>query len=129
MEVLASAGNAIDAVVAAAVAAPASAGIGGFGMSAVIAYDGGKRVVAIDGNSAAPAAMRADVFRPGPDGRVPDGINPTQWLSITGCFRPACRECWPGFSLRWIVAGRAVSPSWFNPPSPWRATVLCGPRA
>ncbi len=88
MQVLAGGGNAIDAVVAAAltaaVAAPASAGIGGFGMCAVIAHDGGKRLIAIDGNSAAPAAMRADTFRPDPDGKLPDGLNKTQWLSSTG---------------------------------------------
>jgi gamma-glutamyltranspeptidase/glutathione hydrolase len=90
MQVLADGGNAIDAVVAAAltaaVAAPASAGIGGFGMCAVIAHEGGRRLIAIDGNSAAPAAMRADTFRPGPDGKLPEGFNKTQWLSSTGWF-------------------------------------------
>ena len=90
LAVLGDGGNAIDAVVAAAltaaVAAPASAGIGGFGMSAVIAQDGGRRLVAIDGTSAAPAAMRADTFSPGPDGKLPDGFNKTNWLSSTGWF-------------------------------------------
>ena len=81
MRILADGGNAIDAIVAAAltaaVTAPASTGIGGFGLSAVIAHDGGTRLAAIDGNSAAPAAMRADTFRPGPDGKLPEGIDET----------------------------------------------------
>ena len=85
MQVLADGGNAIDAIVAAAlaaaVAAPHQTGIGGYGMSAVFAIDGGKRIVAIDGNSTAPAAMRADTFRPGPDGKVPGGVNDAGWLS------------------------------------------------
>lgn len=88
MTVLADGGNAMDAIVAAAltaaVAAPASTGIGGFGMCAVIATEGGKRIVAIDGNSAAPAAMRADTFQPGPDGKLPDGLSSSNWLSSTG---------------------------------------------
>jgi gamma-glutamyltranspeptidase/glutathione hydrolase len=28
--------------------------------------------------------MRADTFRPGADGKLPDGIDPTQWLTSTG---------------------------------------------
>jgi len=88
MRVLADGGNAIDAVVAAAltaaVAAPSSAGIGGYGMSAVVAVDGGRRIAAVDGNSAAPAAMRADIFQPGPDGKVPDGFDTARSLSSTG---------------------------------------------
>lgn len=88
MRVLADGGNAIDAVVAAAltaaVAAPSSAGIGGYGMSAVVAVDGGRRIAAIDGNSAAPAAMRADIFQPGPNGKVPEGFNNERFLSSTG---------------------------------------------
>jgi len=85
MKVLADGGNAIDAVVAAAlaaaVAAPHQTGIGGYGMCALLALDGGKRIVAVDGNSAAPAAMRADAFQPGPDGKVPGGVNHAGWLS------------------------------------------------
>ncbi|MBM3891541.1 MAG: hypothetical protein FJ388_20710, partial [Verrucomicrobia bacterium] len=85
MKVLAEGGNAVDAIVAAAltaaVAAPASAGIGGYIMFAVLALDGGKRIIAIDGNSTAPAAMRADTFKPGPDGKVPGAVNATGWLS------------------------------------------------
>ncbi|MHB8903455.1 MAG: gamma-glutamyltransferase family protein [Thermoguttaceae bacterium] len=91
MRVLADGASAVDAVVAAAlaaaIAAPASTGIGGFGMSAVIAPAGGKPVMAIDGNSAAPAAMRPDTFQPGPDGKLPKGfiaenpLNSTGWMS------------------------------------------------
>jgi gamma-glutamyltranspeptidase/glutathione hydrolase len=85
MKVLADGGNAIDAVVAAAltvaVASPHQTGIGGYGMSAIIALGGGQRIVAVDGNSAAPAAMRAETFQPGPDGKVPGGLNNSGWLS------------------------------------------------
>ncbi len=85
MKVLADGGNAIDAVVAAAlaaaVAAPNQTGIGGYGMHAAIAIRDGERIAAIDGNSAAPAAMRADTFKPGPNGKVPGGVNQTGWLS------------------------------------------------
>ena len=65
-EVLASGGNAVDAVVASALAAavcsPAMTGIGGYGTAIMIASADGKKVVAIDANSAAPAAARADLF-------------------------------------------------------------------
>lgn len=85
MSVLADGGNAIDAIVAAAlaaaVAAPNQTGIGGYGMHAAIAIRGGERIAAIDGNSAAPAAMRADTFQPGADGKVPGGVNETGWLA------------------------------------------------
>ena len=85
MQILADGGNAIDAIVAAAltaaVAAPYQTGIGGYGLSAVFALEGGKGIVAIDGNSTAPAAMRADTFQPGADGRVPGRVNEIGWLA------------------------------------------------
>ena len=61
IEVFANGGNAIDAIVAGAlaatVAAPHQTGIGGYGASGMIAFDGGKQVFALDANSMAPAAM------------------------------------------------------------------------
>ena len=85
---LADGGNAIDAVVAAAlaacVAAPHSVGIGGYGMSAVIAFEGGRRLIAIDGNTTAPAAMRADMFRPDAKGKLPRGFSQADPYDSTG---------------------------------------------
>ena len=84
-QILASGGNAIDAIVAAAlasaVAAPNQTGIGGYGMSATIALAGGRQIVSIDGNSTAPAALRPDAFPPGPDGKVPGRVNESGWLA------------------------------------------------
>lgn len=85
MRVLAQGGNAIDAIVAAAltaaVSAPSSTGIGGYGMCAVIAVESGRRIVAIDGNSTAPMALRAETFLRGADGRILNRANETGWLS------------------------------------------------
>ena len=91
----------------AAVTAPASTGIGGFGLSAVIAHDGGTRLAAIDGNSAAPAAMCADTLRPGPDGTLPEGIDgvssgstaPAGFRPVCPEYLPACNSCWTGLAL------------------------------
>lgn len=84
-QVLASGGNFVDALVAAAlagaVAAPHQTGIGGYGASLIIAHADGKRVVCIDANSAAPAAARADLFKPDASGAVPGRVNETGWLA------------------------------------------------
>ena len=84
-QVLASGGNAVDAMVAAAlagaVAAPHQNGIGGYGASIIIARADGKKVVCIDANSAAPAAARADMFKPDDKGVVPGRVNETGWLA------------------------------------------------
>jgi gamma-glutamyltranspeptidase/glutathione hydrolase len=85
LRVLEDGGNAVDAVVAAAlaaaVAAPHQTGIGGYGMCAVVAMDGGKRIVAIDANTAAPAAMTKDAFKPEANGKVPGRVNEHGWLA------------------------------------------------
>jgi gamma-glutamyltranspeptidase / glutathione hydrolase len=64
-ELLARGGNAVDAAVAAALAAgvasPHNCGPGGYGGHMVLALDGGRKITAIDFNSAAPAAMGTDV--------------------------------------------------------------------
>ncbi|MEQ1827337.1 MAG: gamma-glutamyltransferase [Pirellula sp.] len=78
-QVLESGGNATDAVVAAAltaaIAAPSSTGIGGYGMAAVIAYDGGRRIIAIDGNSTAPKSTPKDLLQLNSARKAPDGLN------------------------------------------------------
>ena len=82
---LADGGNAVDAIVAAAlaatVAAPHQTGIGGYGAHGVFAIDGGKTLWALDANSAAPQAMRADTFRLDAQGNVPGRINELGWLA------------------------------------------------
>ena len=88
LQVLADGGNAIDAIVAAAlvaaVASPAMTGIGGYGMTAVIAADNGRRIVAIDGNTTAPAEMTADHFQPQKDGKRFSERTRTESASSTG---------------------------------------------
>src|SRR5436189_5723608 len=65
-KVLREGGNAIDAAVAAALTAgaavPNGCGIGGYGGHMVFALAGGKKSTAIDFNSTAPAAARANMF-------------------------------------------------------------------
>lgn len=78
-------GNAIDAAVAAAlaagVAAPSSCGIGGYGGHMVIALERGKKITAIDYNSAASAAARPDMFPLAENGAVPGRVNEYGWLA------------------------------------------------
>jgi gamma-glutamyltranspeptidase/glutathione hydrolase len=85
MEVLAAGGNAVDAVVSAALVAGVVAvqmcGIGGYGGHMVIARPGGKRVVAIDFNSAAPLAARPDMFPLLANGQVAGAVNAVGWLA------------------------------------------------
>jgi gamma-glutamyltranspeptidase/glutathione hydrolase len=82
--VLAVGGNAVDAVVAAALVAGVvevgGCGIGGYGGHMVIAPARGK-VVATDFNSAAPAAARADLFAPDAKGAVKGQANTFGWLA------------------------------------------------
>lgn len=84
-QVLAEGGNVVDAIVTAAftaaVASPAMTGIGGYGGSFIFASADGKRVTAIDFNSAAPAAARPDMFAPDEKGAVRGGIHMYGWLA------------------------------------------------
>ncbi|MBI4625671.1 MAG: gamma-glutamyltransferase [Verrucomicrobia bacterium] len=84
-KILREGGNAIDAAVGAAfaacIAAPSSCGIGGYGGHAVIALAGGKKITAIDFNSIAPAAARADMFPLDETGRGKGNVNVHGWLA------------------------------------------------
>ena len=83
--VLADGGNFVDALVAGAlagaVAAPHQTGIGGYGASLILARADGKQILAIDANTAAPAAVRPDLFKPDAKGVVPGQANEFGWLA------------------------------------------------
>ena len=84
MEILAAGGNAVDAAIAAAlvgcVVNVSKCGIGGYGGHMVIGLPDGK-ATAIDFNSAAPAAARADMFPLSKNGSVKGNINERGWLA------------------------------------------------
>ena len=84
-QILAQGGNVVDAIVAAAltaaVASPHNTGIGGYGGHMTIALANGKKVTAIDFNSAAPAAAREDMFAPDEKGNVRGAANQFGWLA------------------------------------------------
>jgi gamma-glutamyltranspeptidase/glutathione hydrolase len=83
MKFLAEGGNAIDAAVAAALAAcvsvPARTGIGGYGGHMILGLDGGKKITSIDFNTAAPVAARPDMFPLDAKGAVKDKANYYGW--------------------------------------------------
>lgn len=78
-------GNAVDAIVTAAlvagVVAVPSTGIGGYGGHAVIGGLPGNKVTAIDFNSAAPATFKADQFGASDAGEVLGKVNMYGWLA------------------------------------------------
>lgn len=84
-KILAEGGNAIDAAIATAFAAgicsPSNCGVGGYGGHAMIGLAGGKKITAIDFNSAAPQAARADMFPLDAAGRVKGNANIHGWLA------------------------------------------------
>ncbi len=83
--VLRNGGNAIDAIVAggfaAAVTALSHTGIGGYGGSATIAIEGGRKILSLDFNSTAPSAMREDTFQLDKKGIVVGRVNEHGWLA------------------------------------------------
>jgi gamma-glutamyltranspeptidase/glutathione hydrolase len=85
MEVLHARGNVVDAIVAAALVAGVvsvqNCGPGGYGGHMILALQRGKKVTAIDFNSAAPAAARNDLFRADKKGAVPGNANVHGWLA------------------------------------------------
>ncbi len=80
---LAAGGNAVDAAVSAAlvvaVVSPQLCGAGGYGGHLVVATGDGRRVTAIDFNSAAPAAAKPDMFPLDAQGQVKDRSNVYGW--------------------------------------------------
>ena len=83
LQVLASGGNAIDAAVAAALAAavvaPHQTGIGGYGGHMTLALAGTGRIASIDFNSAAPAAATSDMYPLDASGKVAGQANMYGW--------------------------------------------------
>jgi gamma-glutamyltranspeptidase / glutathione hydrolase len=84
-QIFAAAGNAIDAVVAAALTAaivvPHQTGLGGYGGHMTLAVDGGRRITSIDFNSMASAAARGDMFQPDANDKVVGQRNMYGWLA------------------------------------------------
>src|SRR5947207_1540907 len=82
--ILADGGNAVDAIVGAAlvagVVAVSRCGIGGYGGHMAIGLPSGK-VTCIDFNSEAPAAARADMFPIDEKGNVKGSVNKHGWLA------------------------------------------------
>src|SRR5262245_41774525 len=131
--VLADGGNAVDAIVAAAlvagVVAVSRCGIGGYGGHMTIGLPNGK-VTAIDFNSEAPAAARADMFSLDEKGRVKGNANLHGWRaagvpatmaglqlaldkygtrSLDRVIAPAIRYAGEGFEVYWPYAGAAAN--------------------
>jgi gamma-glutamyltranspeptidase/glutathione hydrolase len=84
-KILKDGGNAIDAAIATAFAvgivSPSKCGVGGYGGHAMISLAGGKKTVAIDFDSFAPAAARPDMFPLDPNGQVRGNVNIHGWLA------------------------------------------------
>src|SRR5438874_7619363 len=90
LQILAGGGNAIDAIVAAALTAaivvPHQTGIGGYGGAVTLAVDGGRRITSIDFNTMSPAAMKPDIFAVDAMGKVIGDKHRVGWLAagVTG---------------------------------------------
>jgi gamma-glutamyltranspeptidase/glutathione hydrolase len=84
-QVLQDGGNAIDAAIATAFAvgivSPSKCGVGGYGGHAMIAFDGGRKVAAIDFDAMTPAAAREDMFPLDASGQVKGNVNIHGWLA------------------------------------------------
>ncbi|MBI1357141.1 MAG: twin-arginine translocation signal domain-containing protein [Acidobacteria bacterium] len=78
-------GNAVDAIVAAALTAGVTAvqmcGSGGYGGHMTLAFADSGKVTSIDFNTLSPAALTEDRFAPNADGTVPGQINQFGWLA------------------------------------------------
>ena len=131
--VLADGGNAVDAIVAAALVAGVVAvtrcGIGGYGGHMTIGLPSGK-VTSIDFNSEAPAAARADMFPLDGKGHVKGNVNLHGWRAagvpatlaglqlaldkygtqpLARVVGPAIRYARDGFAVYWPYAGAAAN--------------------
>lgn len=85
LQILSLGGNAVDAVVAAALTAaivvPHQTGIGGYGGHMTLAIESEKKVTSIDFNSHAPAAAKGDMFSLDAGGKVIGQRNMYGWLA------------------------------------------------
>jgi gamma-glutamyltranspeptidase/glutathione hydrolase len=84
--ILAGGGNAIDAVVAAALTAcvtsPSKCGVGGYGGHLIVALADTGKITAIDFNSTAPAAARPDMYPLDAKGAVIGQVNFHGWQAV-----------------------------------------------
>ncbi len=84
-KIFADGGNAIDAVIAAALAAgitsPSKCGIGGYGGAMMIGRAGNHKVTCIDFDSMAPMAARPDMYPLDAHGNVVGKVNALGWLA------------------------------------------------
>ena len=84
-KILKDGGNAIDAAIATAFAvgivSPSKCGVGGYGGHAMISLAGGRKITAIDFDSLAPAAARANMFPLDAAGQVKGNVNIHGWLA------------------------------------------------
>lgn len=139
-KVLQDGGNAIDAAVATAFAvgivSPSKCGVGGYGGHAMIYRARDRKLAAIDFDSIAPAAARADMFPLDADGQVRGNVNIHGWLaagvpgtlaglelaltrygtrSLRDMLAPAIRMCEEGV---FVVPAKGIDDASRNDPRP-----------